>query len=120
MRKIKIALLAVLLAFCLVGCNKQYPTYEVSYHKVIPAEARDAAAKWVLDTVGAANPHSDEEPEDNIKQAQYSALVLFGELTIGLAIDPGKYISPTFIPYDKCSEWQKAIVDEYRDNGPQH
>lgn len=111
MKKMKIALLAVLSVFCFMGCT-QYPTYEVNYRKVIPAEKKAEAAKYILDLVAAANPYSDEEPEDNIIQAERTAGDLFGEFTIGLKFKASAGAFTVFIPYDQCSTRQKGILTE--------
>ena len=111
MRKIKIALLAVLSVFFFMGCT-QYPTYKVNYQKVIPAEKKDEAANWILDVVSAANPLSDEEPEDNIIQAERTALRLFGVFTVGLDFKAKAGTFTVFIPYDECSDRQKSILAE--------
>ena len=38
---------------------------------IVPYSMRDTYARRLRDLVASANPHSDEEPEDNIKQAAY-------------------------------------------------
>ncbi len=116
MKKMRTALLVILSVFCFMGCMK-YPTHEVSYKKAIPAEKKDAAAVWILDAVKAANPLSDEEPEDNIIQAERTALGLFGVMTIGLDVDLSAAKYTVFVPYDECTEWQKDIVDAYINEG---
>lgn len=113
MRKIKIMLLAVLSVFCFMGCT-QYPTQKANYQRVIPAEKKVEAAKYIMDLVAAANPHSDEEPEDNIIQAERTAVALFGVVTFGLDFRASNQTYTIFIPYDKCTPSQKSILDEYK------
>jgi hypothetical protein len=71
----------------LVGCDEQAPTYSIRYELAIPAGRRAEAAAWVQRTVEVANPHSDEEPEDNIAQAESTADRLFGVMVPHLVID---------------------------------
>lgn len=46
---------------------------------VIPDERREAAAKWMVEMCAAANPHSDEEPEDLVLEVGRQAQLLFGK-----------------------------------------
>ena len=74
----------VTLALCCIpllvaGCSSYY---EPKYCVVIPDERRAEAAEWVVRCVEAANPKSDEEPEDNIRAAMAAARELFGETQV--------------------------------------
>ena len=85
-------------------------SYEPGYKTTITDNP--AAAKWITDTVRAANPMSDEEPEDNIRQAERTAMLLFGEITVGVR----KYTDGNclgFIPYADCTPEHKALIDNW-------
>lgn len=101
-------LLTVLL---LTGCGKadsSHPAEFPAYETVIPPDRREAAAAWVTATVAAANPYSDEEPEDNIEAAQAAALQLFGEPTLGLRTRRNGVW--TFVPIDSLPPEKQAPV----------
>jgi hypothetical protein len=42
-----------------------------------PAACDPAMREWILQCIEKANPHSDEEPEDNTKQCERTATHLF-------------------------------------------
>jgi hypothetical protein len=85
-------------ALLLSGCDGSSPNEWPAYEYVIPAERRAEAAAWITATVAAANPKSDEEPEDNIAQAEKTALKLFGVPTLGMrTVRNGVWV---FIPAD--------------------
>lgn len=59
--------IAILLA---VACERE--------PKPVPPAAYDPAMRrWILDCIEKANPHSDEEPEDNTAQCEETATRLF-------------------------------------------
>lgn len=89
-----------------VGCSPE-PEGRPDYHKVIPAERMDEAIAWVNSTVKAANPMSDEEPEDNIRQAQRTAEEMYGELRLGM------WFAGTFVPIEKLTPTKKARAEEW-------
>ena len=92
-----IAIAAILLA----GCDDSPIDYSIVYEYRIRPENREAAAAWVQKTVEAANPHSDEEPEDNIAQAEATADRLFGSQVPCLRIhDPNTYRLDIIAPWD--------------------
>ena len=66
--------------------NYKFGTY-------IPYSQQEDANKLLESIIEKANPHSDEEPEDNIKQAQETVHEMFGVRTIGILRDG------IFIPY---------------------
>lgn len=117
MKVMYLAVIFVFLFSCVfVGCGAvEEPNHFTTYEKIIPIEKQKEATDWITKTVAAANPHSDEEPEDNILQAHRSAEDLFGVLTIGLMTRiNNRWV---FIPYNKCLFWQKKIVDKYLETG---
>ena len=68
--------------------------------------------KWIIETVRAANPHSDEEPEDNIIQAERTALRIFGERKLGMEFyTDGIRVA---IPYEQLNERQKKACERWR------
>lgn len=42
---------------------------------------------WVLECIGKANPHSDEEPADNTRQCEKTAVRLFCGPTCFVSVD---------------------------------
>lgn len=58
----------------LVSCG---PVRRETY--VIKPENTEKAAEFIKDLCEKSNPKSDEEPEDMIRQAEYTALKLYGE-----------------------------------------
>lgn len=58
------------------------------YKLQIPEELKASSRHWTLKCIAAANPQSDEEPEDMIKQCEYTALELFGVNTRLYRIQP--------------------------------
>lgn len=46
--------------------------------RYVPAQCeRDKMADWILSCIEKANPYSDEEPEDNTRQCERTAVPLF-------------------------------------------
>lgn len=99
----------LLLLFLCVGCDTGDPGNPAewpAYANIIPDSRQQEAAKWILEVVAAANPHSDEEPEDNIAQAEKTALKLFGVPTLGMRMRRnGVWV---FVPFDKLSAEKQA------------
>ena len=60
----------MLMACLLSGCHD--PT-EIEYRTKIPDKNREAARAWVAQCILDANPQSDEEPEDWIRQCEITA-----------------------------------------------
>lgn len=77
------------------------------YNTVIPKENQEAAAKLMLALVEKANPMSDEEPEDNIRQAQRTVESLYGKSVLGL------WRHYRFTGYDDLTPEQKARCDRW-------
>ena len=104
----------MIVLFSLVGCDQSYPNEWPVYQNVILPENRERAAAWVLECVKNANPHSDEEPEDNIAQAQKTATDLFGKPTLGMRMVRNQ--TWMFIPLEnlppekqaKCKDWAQS------------
>lgn len=83
----------------------------VAYDFVIPKDKRELAVKMVQDIVLAANPKSDEEPEDYIAEARRTVRRLLGDRKVGMKIrSNGDWV---FIPYEELNTPQKATVDEW-------
>lgn len=85
----------VLLCISTTGCrsepNKTSQEQEfrfMMYKLQIPEELKASSRHWTLKCIAAANPQSDEEPEDMIKQCEYTALELFGVNTRLYRIQP--------------------------------
>lgn len=96
------------------GCGQRSAprVYEyVTTKVVIPEERRAEAARWIIDTVNAANPKSDEEPEDNIAQAEKTADRLFGQTSFGVAV--GTQYNIHFIPLSQCGPRHRAMIETY-------
>ena len=105
----------VLVALLLIGCSgNSKPIETVGYRKIIPPEDRDRVGKWVTATVAAANPHSDEEPEDNVYQVEKTALEVYGIATLGMWIRPDNCNFAVFVPYDRLSDRQKKVCDDHK------
>lgn len=85
----------------------------VIYQKVIPDNRIDKAAQFITDTVKAANPMSDEEPEDNIREVIKTAKELFGIPELGMKIYDDNFNYGTFVPYKDLSAKQKRVCDLY-------
>lgn len=68
----------IIMCLFLVGCKPEYGHKRISYSVEIPPKDVDKAAKYIIDLCRASNPMSDEEPEDMIRQARYSAIELYG------------------------------------------
>lgn len=98
------------------GCtpNQEFHTMKetIQYAYVIPPENLTLARSWIIELTYAANPHSDEEPEDYIQQVETTAYKLFGELTIGMRVYATGY-KGNFLPYDKCNARQQAVINQY-------
>lgn len=109
---ILLAIVAVIAAIIVSSCTgDNVPDEEVRYRIVIPPEKKKEAAAFLSNLVKVANPHSDEEPEDNIIQAERTTLNMFGKSQIGiLAGKDGRWY---FIPYDECNDRQKRMCDNF-------
>ena len=99
--------LFLVLCICLLfmGCND--PNTRIGYLLVIPNDQRSVAAQWITDTATAANPKSDEEPEDMLFRLEQIALTLFGKPTVGL------YIDHIFVPYEHLGNYHQQVCDDW-------
>jgi hypothetical protein len=61
----------IALTVALVACNSR------PKHNATIAECDPAMREWILQCIEKANPHSDEEPEDNTAQCEKTAARLF-------------------------------------------
>lgn len=117
----------VLTAFLLSACGDTVKE-RVIYGKVIPKAKSAEAAEWVRSVMEAAyreghNGGELEDPEKVVKEAKRAAFELFGELTIGIEIENwsfGDYARRQFVPYEECSDRQKAMCDAFREKGAPH
>lgn len=82
---------------------------ELVYRLVVPEEDKKEMREWILQVVKNANPMSDEEPEDNIIQAERTAKNIFGKLT------PGLLVEYSFIPYHDLSDGQKKRFEKLKE-----
>ncbi len=74
--------LVALFALCLlVGCQADDV---VVYRHIVPETARETRQAWVAKCILDANPKSDEEPEDMIRQCEDTSERLFGIRTRGV------------------------------------
>ena len=80
MTRIMILIVGAILVLSGAGCSNE-PSDTVRYRLVVPDDKKAEAAEWIKHTVEVANPHSDEEPEDNIAQAEDTALRLAQSMT---------------------------------------
>ena len=71
----KLIILFFMFVFCSCGPKDSLKTFDVIE---IPPESKEAAQLWVQECIKNANPYSDEEPEDMIKQCAWTAKRLFG------------------------------------------
>jgi len=97
---------AALIVALLASCGERYePGYGGVYYDP------EVAGEWITETVRAANPMSDEEPEDNIAQAERTATGLF-QRTV-----PGMWDTNRrpwrFTPLYDCTPQHRAIVEEW-------
>ena len=83
----------------------------ISYDTIIPEASQQYALEMINSIVAAANPKSDEEPEDNIREARETVLELLGERVIGIKFRTNSIW--TFIPYKQLSGKQKMLVDKW-------
>jgi len=82
-----------LLILLLAGCNGNP---KVEYQRFILPEDRKDAQAWVSNCIKDANPQSDEEPEDWIRQCRRAAEELFGTYVPGYR--QGEHWS-TWVPF---------------------
>lgn len=110
MRTILIALIFLL---TLTGCDETSPSssnYEYEYGRYIPDDKKTEAAEFLKELVKNANPHSDEEPEDNIAQAERTMFSIYSVRTIGTR---NKWLRDSFIPYHKLApSFQKECLKQ--------
>lgn len=102
---IKLVIVACLLL--LSACEYIHPTNDVQYKK----GTEEKAAAFILDCLTNANPLSDEEPEDWIKNCESFAMNMYGEKVKGFRIWnslDARYVTD-FIP---CEEAQTP--EEFR------
>lgn len=91
----------------LVGCDKG----RVGYGVIIPKEDQEKAAKFIAEVCEKANPKSDEEGEDLVKQAEETALQIYGKKTVGI------WDNRDFTPYDNLSDYDKKRCDQFGKDG---
>lgn len=117
MKKFIILLISMMMCLPLVACGsgdlngQSHITGYISYGTVISEADKRYALEMIRDIVGAANPMSDEEPEDYIKEAKNTVLDLLGERIVGMKFNSNGVW--TFIPYKQLSEGQKLLVDKW-------
>jgi len=103
----KLIMLVVLGSLFLIGCERSPAQGYVDYGYVIPKENQEKAAKFIEATSAAANPKSDEEGEDLVKQVEKTALKIYGKMVIGI------YYGGDFTPYDELAPVDKKRCDDY-------
>jgi hypothetical protein len=75
-----IRVLIFILAVLTLSCEREVTYTRESSHK-IGADFRERAAAFILQCATAANPHSDEEGEDLVRQCEYTATRLYARTT---------------------------------------
>jgi hypothetical protein len=110
------AVVAVLLAVA-SGCS-QPARITPAYERVIDPAWRDVAASWITITAEAANPKSDEEPEDMLRQLEWTAEWLFGRATLGAYVQPGSAAGETnrravFVTYNEAGDNVRRVIDAW-------
>jgi len=70
-------LIAAMTCLATQGCGGE-PEWHIATSQVIPLARRDDAARFVVECAAAANPKSDEEGEDLVRQCHVTAEDLFG------------------------------------------
>lgn len=93
----------------------------VAYEKVVPLEKQKEASEFIRATVEAAykeghNGGELEDPEKVVREAKDAALEIYGEVQIGIKVWHALQRS-TFIPYNLCSDRQKALCDGFMNEG---
>jgi hypothetical protein len=78
MKKIITLIIVSLFVSCTANNDPEDVTVRTSYERVIPKENKKEYAEWLLQGMKNANPHSDEEPEDMIRQLEWTGLEVFG------------------------------------------
>lgn len=68
----------IIITICLLLSSCGFPPSRKTEYE-IPEADKDKAAKFIADVCEKSNPKSDEEPEDMIKQAEATALRIFGK-----------------------------------------
>lgn len=105
---LKIKLLTVITCLLLMtACESVQPAKDTQYKK----GTEEKAAAFILDCLANANPLSDEEPEDWIRNCERFAMNMYGEEVKGFRIWDGldaRYITD-FVP---CTE--AKFPDEFR------
>ncbi len=75
-------LIAAIFAICaILSSSRRETTYTHESHRRVGADFRDRAAAFIIQCASAANPHSDEEGEDLVRQCEQTATRLYGRLT---------------------------------------
>ena len=105
-------ILLIVTGFFLIGCGAA--DYERIRTEIrIPESKKEQAKQFTIRLVKEANPKSDEEPEDNIREAYKTACYLYGEVIWGIQfVSKGNIVG--FLPYDKCTPKQRKKIDNYR------
>jgi len=113
MKYLIIGLIFIMLNSCNVTvAGDDYPDISIGYYYFVPDSLKPEMRQWILYVVKAANPHSDEEPEDNIIQAEITGRRLFGEKKLGMEFyTDGKRVT---IPYKELNGWQKAMCEKWK------
>lgn len=101
-------IVSTLVVLSLYACKPENPCDdgEVGYYYFVPDSLKPIMREWITKTITAANPKSDEEPEDYILQTQRTARRIFGVPRLGLRFQ--EYYDYYYIRYDNLSECQQS------------
>lgn len=72
---------AIFSLLAILSTVRRETVYTHESHRQIGADFRERAATFIIECAGAANPHSDEEGEDLVRQCEQTATRLYGRLT---------------------------------------
>ena len=81
---------SIFIIFMSVGCTDK-SLFQIDIDKEIPKASTSKAAEFILTCAKNANPLSDEEGEDLVKQCQYTAVELFGEKEFYFCYSPNRW-----------------------------
>jgi hypothetical protein len=82
-------LLLIALVFIIQGCENKATFGTKKYTKILK-EDREKASQFILTCAKNANPMSDEEGEDLVKQCQRTAEKIFGTVVFGFCYGIGQ------------------------------
>ena len=100
------------LILCVSCDTPEDPSVWVEVRNEIPEDSRDAYLADLTHLVSAANPMSDEEPEDNILQAERTLHRAYAVPTVGVAVQKGPHHVDWF-PCSSSPDRYKQLCDAW-------